>query len=84
MCPGAEHRNCRWCTLQGEVVVIPAGCAHQVKNGGSGWNIKVAQDFVAPQSAETCLQILREVGRSSLSSQASGEQSYGGILQTGS
>lgn len=47
--------------MQGELVVIPAGCAHQVKNGGNGWNIKVAQDFVAPHSASTCLELLSEV-----------------------
>lgn len=47
--------------MQGQLVVIPAGCAHQVKNGSGGWNIKVAQDFVAPQSAGVCLQLLSEV-----------------------
>ena len=47
--------------LQGEVVVIPAGCAHQVVNGGKGHNIKVAQDFVAPESAAISLELLDEV-----------------------
>ena len=47
--------------FQGQLVVIPAGCAHQVRNGSSGWNIKVAQDFIAPQSAGVCLQLLSEV-----------------------
>lgn len=47
--------------MQGEVVVLPAGCAHQVVNGNTGHNIKVAQDFIAPQSAEVSLELLKEV-----------------------
>ena len=47
--------------LQGEGVVVPAGCAHQVVNGNTGHNIKVAQDFVAPQSAAVSLELLKEV-----------------------
>ena len=42
-------------------MVIPAGCAHQVRNGGRGHNIKVAQDFIAPHSASVCLELLEEV-----------------------
>ena len=47
--------------VQGEMVVIPAGCAHQVKNDGLGPNIKIAQDFIAPQSALVCLELMHEV-----------------------
>lgn len=47
--------------MQGEIVVIPAGCAHQVVNGSRGHNIKVAQDFVAPESALVSLELLDEV-----------------------
>ena len=42
-------------------MVIPAGCAHQVVNGSKGHNIKVAQDFVAPESAAVSLDLLDEV-----------------------
>jgi len=42
-------------------VVLPAGCAHQVVNGMAGHNIKVAQDFIAPQSAKVSLELLDEV-----------------------
>lgn len=46
---------------QGQIVVIPAGCAHQVVNGGRNHNIKVAQDFIAPESALVSLELLKEV-----------------------
>lgn len=42
-------------------MVLPAGCAHQVVNGCTGHNIKVAQDFIAPQSAIVSLELLKEV-----------------------
>ena len=45
-------------------MVIPAGCAHQVRNGGRGHNTKVAQDFIAPHSVSVCLELLEEVSTS--------------------
>lgn len=40
---------------EGEAVYIPAGCAHQVRNLRPC--IKVAIDFVAPESVEECLKL---------------------------
>ncbi|CAN8237695.1 unnamed protein product [Cochlearia groenlandica] len=45
----------------GEAVFIPAGCPHQVRNRQSC--IKVALDFVAPESAEECLRLTQEFRR---------------------
>ncbi|CAH2069278.1 unnamed protein product [Thlaspi arvense] len=42
----------------GEAVFIPAGCPHQVRNIQSC--IKVALDFVAPESLEECLRLTQE------------------------
>ncbi|KAG2331124.1 hypothetical protein Bca52824_002304 [Brassica carinata] len=45
----------------GEAVFIPAGCPHQVRNIQSC--IKVALDFVAPESVEECLRLTEEFRR---------------------
>ncbi|XP_024010511.1 lysine-specific demethylase JMJ25 isoform X3 [Eutrema salsugineum] len=45
----------------GEAVFIPAGCPHQVRNRQSC--IKVALDFVAPESVEECLRLTQEFRR---------------------
>ncbi|KFK30675.1 hypothetical protein AALP_AA6G013500 [Arabis alpina] len=45
----------------GEAVFIPAGCPHQVRNRQSC--IKVALDFVAPESVEECLRLTEEFRR---------------------
>ncbi|XP_019090457.1 PREDICTED: lysine-specific demethylase JMJ25-like [Camelina sativa] len=45
----------------GEAVFIPAGCPHQVRNRQSC--IKVALDFVAPESVEECLRLTHEFRR---------------------
>ncbi|VVB06883.1 unnamed protein product [Arabis nemorensis] len=42
----------------GEAVFVPAGCPHQVRNRQSC--IKVALDFVAPESVEECLRLKQE------------------------
>ncbi|XP_016650107.1 PREDICTED: lysine-specific demethylase JMJ25 isoform X4 [Prunus mume] len=42
----------------GEAVFIPAGCPHQVRNTQSC--IKVALDFVSPESLEECLRLTEE------------------------
>ncbi|XP_057980545.1 lysine-specific demethylase JMJ27 [Malania oleifera] len=42
----------------GEAVFIPAGCPHQVRNRQSC--IKVALDFVSPESIEECIQLTEE------------------------
>ncbi|KAG2331171.1 hypothetical protein Bca52824_002351 [Brassica carinata] len=49
-----------WTFVQhlGEAVFIPAGCPHQVRNIQSC--IKVALDFVAPESVEECLRLTQE------------------------
>jgi ribosomal protein L16 Arg81 hydroxylase len=44
----------------GDIMVIPAGCAHQVNNLSSC--IKIAVDFVSPQSLD-CLLVLAEKKR---------------------
>lgn len=46
---------------QGEAVYIPAGCAHQVRNLRPC--IKVAIDFVAPDSVEECLKLAAQLRR---------------------
>ncbi|EIE19371.1 hypothetical protein COCSUDRAFT_58660 [Coccomyxa subellipsoidea C-169] len=43
---------------QDEAVFIPAGCPHQVRNLKSC--IKVAIDFVSPESASQCLELTQE------------------------
>ncbi|KAF2611594.1 hypothetical protein F2Q70_00009441 [Brassica cretica] len=45
----------------GEAVFIPSGCPHQVRNIQSC--IKVALDFVAPESLEECLRLTQEIRR---------------------
>ncbi|KAJ4905537.1 Transcription factor jumonji (jmjC) domain-containing protein [Raphanus sativus] len=52
-----------WTFVQhlGEAVFIPAGCPHQVRNIQSC--IKVALDFVAPESVEECLRLTQEFRR---------------------
>ncbi|KAJ4905536.1 Transcription factor jumonji (jmjC) domain-containing protein [Raphanus sativus] len=52
-----------WTFVQhlGEAVFIPAGCPHQVRNIQSC--IKVALDFVAPESVEECLRLTQEIRR---------------------
>ncbi|KAF8107139.1 hypothetical protein N665_0126s0057 [Sinapis alba] len=45
----------------GEAVFIPAGCPHQVRNIQSC--IKVALDFVSPESVEECLRLTQEFRR---------------------
>nr|VDC92066.1 unnamed protein product [Brassica oleracea] len=52
-----------WTFVQhlGEAVFIPAGCPHQVRNIQSC--IKVALDFVAPESLEECLRLTQEFRR---------------------
>ncbi|KAG5381435.1 hypothetical protein IGI04_032905 [Brassica rapa subsp. trilocularis] len=52
-----------WTFVQhlGEAVFIPAGCPHQVRNIQSC--IKVALDFVAPESVEECLRLTEEFRR---------------------
>ncbi|CAH8335156.1 unnamed protein product [Eruca vesicaria subsp. sativa] len=45
----------------GEAVFIPAGCPHQVRNIQSC--IKVALDFVSPESLEECLRLTEEFRR---------------------
>ncbi|CAH8358259.1 unnamed protein product [Eruca vesicaria subsp. sativa] len=49
-----------WTFVQhlGEAVFIPAGCPHQVRNIQSC--IKVALDFVAPESLKECLRLTEE------------------------
>ncbi|BBG97657.1 Transcription factor jumonji domain-containing protein [Prunus dulcis] len=49
-----------WTFMQylGEAVFIPAGCPHQVRNTQSC--IKVALDFVSPESLEECLRLTEE------------------------
>ncbi|KAF3917344.1 hypothetical protein ABW21_db0201263 [Orbilia brochopaga] len=42
----------------GDAIMIPAGCAHQVRNIKDC--IKVAVDFVSPESAEICEYLLHE------------------------
>lgn len=43
---------------QGDFVFIPAGCAHQVRN--LSCCIKVAMDFVSPESLERCLGLTEQ------------------------
>ncbi len=43
----------------GDAIFIPAGAPHQVRNINSC--IKVAFDFVTPQSAEQCLMITNQL-----------------------
>ena len=43
----------------GDAVVVPAGCAHQVRNLRS--SIKVAADFVAPEHVEQCLWLTSQI-----------------------
>ncbi|KAJ4905535.1 Transcription factor jumonji (jmjC) domain-containing protein [Raphanus sativus] len=52
-----------WTFVQhlGEAVFIPAGCPHQVRNIQSC--IKVALDFVAPESVEECLRLTQGIRR---------------------
>ncbi|CAN6980972.1 unnamed protein product [Brassica oleracea var. botrytis] len=45
----------------GEAVFIPSGCSHQVRNIQSC--IKVALDFVAPESVEEYLRLTQEIRR---------------------
>lgn len=47
-----------------EAVMIPAGCAHQVRNLRSC--TKIAVDFVSPESAEQCLQLREEIRKLSM------------------
>ncbi|KAJ0008143.1 hypothetical protein Pint_30680 [Pistacia integerrima] len=49
-----------WSFVQklGEVVLIPAGCPHQVRNLKSC--IKVALDFVSPENIEECIRLTEE------------------------
>ena len=42
---------------EGDAVFVPAGCAHQVRNLRSC--LKVALDFVSPESAGECLVLAR-------------------------
>ncbi|EPS57919.1 hypothetical protein M569_16897 [Genlisea aurea] len=45
----------------GEAVFIPAGCPHQVKNRQSC--MKVALDFVSPESIKECIKLTQEFRR---------------------
>lgn len=47
--------------VQGDLVVIPAGCAHQVENISELPTVKIAQDFVAEQSVSRCWDMIEEV-----------------------
>ncbi|XP_028767021.1 lysine-specific demethylase JMJ25 [Neltuma alba] len=49
-----------WTFIQklGDAVLIPAGCPHQVRNLKSC--IKVALDFVSPESIEECIRLTQE------------------------
>ena len=50
------------CTrLQGDLVLIPAGCPHQVVNCSPLPTVKVAQDFLAPESVSRCWEMMQEV-----------------------
>ncbi len=49
-------------SLQGDLVLIPAGCAHQVENRSPLPTVKVAQDFVAAESTARCWEMMQEVG----------------------
>ncbi|KAL1937496.1 hypothetical protein VTO73DRAFT_13148 [Trametes versicolor] len=55
-----KHDVCPYVVQQhvGEAVFIPAGCAHQVSNQADC--IKVACDFVSPESIPTCLQLAEQ------------------------
>ena len=52
----------KFTSLQGDLVLIPAGCAHQVENCSPLPTIKVAQDFIAAESVARCWEIMLEVG----------------------
>lgn len=48
-------------SLQGDLVLIPAGCAHQVENCSPLPTIKVAQDLIAAESVARCWEMMVEV-----------------------
>ena len=43
----------------GDAVLVPAGCAHQVRNLRS--SIKVAADFVAPEHVKHCVRLTEDL-----------------------
>ncbi|KAI9314349.1 hypothetical protein DFJ73DRAFT_669300 [Zopfochytrium polystomum] len=62
-----EHGVRGWRVMQrvGDAVLVPAGCAHQVRNYVSC--VKVAADFVSPENLRECAALaakLRTLGRS--------------------
>lgn len=50
--------------LQGDLIVIPAGCPHQVENISELPTVKIAQDFVAEHSVSRCWDMIEEVSLS--------------------
>ncbi|KAI0689623.1 hypothetical protein C8T65DRAFT_588529 [Cerioporus squamosus] len=65
-----KHGISPWTIYQrvGDAILIPAGCAHQVRNSASA--IKVACDFVSPQNIDRTLELTSEFRLHRLSSQA--------------
>ncbi|KAI0691401.1 hypothetical protein C8T65DRAFT_587239 [Cerioporus squamosus] len=56
----------------GDAVFIPAGCAHQVSNQADC--MKIACDFVSPESAEMCQQIALDLRMQRLNVSGSAEE----------